>query len=132
IKPWTTMLFCKNPLGGSNHPGFGSPSSGPPYSSPPDHVFLDLFTMPIVEPFAISEPFSTAGKVNMNYQIVPFTYLTRSTGLRAVLKSTRMMAIPTADANRYKYDPNSGQTPNPGYPPDYRYSIDPDEDTGTL
>ncbi len=37
---------------------------------------MDLFNMPTVEPYAISEPFSTAGKVNMNYQILPYTYIT--------------------------------------------------------
>jgi uncharacterized protein (TIGR02600 family) len=57
--------------------------------------------MPVVEPYAISEPFSTAGKVNLNYEIVPFgwmndkAYIHRSTALHAVLKSTRILAIPT-------------------------------------
>ena len=46
---------------------------------------LDLFTMPVVEPYAISDPFSTDGKVNLNYQIMPFGYLKRSTALRAEL-----------------------------------------------
>ena len=129
VKPWQTLLFNPHPAAGAGHPGFGVPvgSSGdvrPPYATAPDHAFLDLFTMPIVEPYAISEPFSTAGKVNMNYQIVPFTYLTRSTGVRAVLKSTNMMAIPTNAANSYKYTANN--------PPDFRYTLDLDEETGTL
>ncbi|PTX97378.1 Verru/Chthon cassette protein A [Verrucomicrobia bacterium LW23] len=123
-KPWQTLLFCRNPLGGDSHPGFGSPISGPPYDIPPDHAFLDLFTMPVVEPYAISEPFSTAGKVNMNYQIVPFTYLTRSTGMRAVLKPVEMMAIPFAEADRYK---DSNKSPS-----DYRYLLNLSETTGTL
>ncbi len=119
--PWCTLLFCPNPSANDSnqtHPGFGagsgaaSASSGipgpmdyPPYTVPPDHLFLDNFWMPVVEPYAISEPFSTAGKVNMNYEIVPFgNYITRSTAVRAVLKSTRLMAIPrnasgTLDAN---------------------------------
>ncbi len=125
-KPWQTLLFCKNPLGGSTHPGFGIASASPgkpPYSTPPDHAFLDLFTMPIVEPYAISEPFSTAGKVNMNYQILPFTYLTRDTGVRAVLKSTQIMAIPSSASQTYKLT---------NADPDYRYLINPDEQTGTL
>jgi uncharacterized protein (TIGR02600 family) len=122
-KPWQTLLFCKNPAGKSSHPGFGAPAGGPPYATPPDHAFLDFFTMPIVEPYAISEPFSTAGKVNMNYQIVPFTYLTRSTGVRAVLKSTQMMAIPTGDGLTYKLT-NSN--------PACRYTLNPSEQNGTL
>ncbi len=122
-KPWQTLLFTKAPAAGSGHPGFGVPASGPPYNTPPDHAFLDLFTMPIVEPYAISEPFSTAGKVNMNYQIMPFTYLTRDTGIRAVLKSTNIMAIPESVSLTYKLT-NSN--------PDFRYTIDPDEQNGTL
>jgi hypothetical protein len=112
--PWCTLLFCPNPAANDNskvHPGFGvgsatpGPNDYPPYSTPPDHLFLDLFWMPIVEPYAISEPFSTAGKVNMNYEIVPFgSYIHRSTALHAVMKSTRILAIPTI-AN----DPVNGQ-----------------------
>ena len=147
MHPWQTLLFCPNPASeagnGSNtltatprHPGFGSNSTGgtnaPPYTIPPDSAFLDFFTMPIVEPYAISEPFSTAGKVNMNYQIVPFTYLTRDTGIRAVLKPVRVMALPTNNTGGggtygticYK-EYHSG-------PGDYRYTINPDEATGTL
>jgi uncharacterized protein (TIGR02600 family) len=138
IRPWQTLLFCPNPLAnsspgasaGTSHPGFGSPASGPPYTTPPDHLWLDLFTMPVVEPYAISEPFSTAGKVNMNYQIAPFSYLRRDTGVRAVLKATRITAIPqsastvTAAANSYK----------DGVPSKYefRYNINPDRTSGTL
>lgn len=122
ISPWQTLLFCPNPSAGANHPGS---------NSPPDHLFLDLFTMPIVEPYAISEPFSTAGKINMNYQIVPFAYIRRDTGIRAVLKATRIMAIPQTlstvtasmgnsykDGQRCKYE--------------FRYNINPDETAGTL
>jgi len=52
---------------------------------PPDHVILDLFHMPVVEPYAISEPFSTAGRVNLNYQIRPFTHIRRASALHAAL-----------------------------------------------
>ncbi|MDD5348726.1 MAG: Verru/Chthon cassette protein A, partial [Chthoniobacteraceae bacterium] len=61
-----------------------------------------LFTMPIVEPYPITEPLSTAGRINMNYQMAPFNYITRSTGLRAVLKGERMTIIPDSDAAIYK------------------------------
>jgi len=105
--PWQTLLFCKNPAAGDGHPGFDSPR---------DHLLLDFFTMPIVEPYAISEPFSTAGKVNLNFQIAPFTYITRSTAMRGVMKSTKVMAIPTADAATYK---SGGR--------EYRASIDLDQ-----
>lgn len=82
--PWQTLLFRPNP---GNHPGA---------SDPPDHLLLDLFWMPVVEPYAISEPFSTAGKVNMNYQMVPFTWIERSTGVRSVLANEAVLAIPNS------------------------------------
>ncbi len=82
--PWRTLLF---------RPQASRPRDP---SGPKDHLLLDLFTMPVVEPYAISEPFSTAGKVNMNYQIVPFTYIDRSTGVRAVLGSELMARVPKA------------------------------------
>lgn len=92
--PWQTLLFCRQPAAGDAHPGRAI--------APRDHLYLDLFTMPIVEPYAISEPFSTAGKVNLNYQIVPFTYIKRSTALRGVLKSVKVLGIPTNSAADYK------------------------------
>lgn len=90
VRPWQTLLFCPNPNAanqGSNH--FSLTTSGPR-----DHQLLDLFTMPVVEPYAISEPFSTAGKVNLNYRIVPFSYIKRDTAMRGVLRSARILAIP--------------------------------------
>ena len=142
IQPWQTLLFCAYPPAfattgdSTKHPGFGTTLNGtfstlglpvPPYKTAPDNVILDFFTMPIVEPYAISEPLSTQGKVNMNYQIAPFTYITRETAVQAVLKGTKMMAIPssTTALSSYKTDasPNSIQ---------YRYSINPRDDTGTL
>ncbi|OJV11779.1 MAG: hypothetical protein BGO12_08310 [Verrucomicrobia bacterium 61-8] len=84
--PWRTLLF---------RPQANRPRDP---SGPKDHLLLDLFTMPVVEPYAISEPFSTAGKINMNYQIVPFTYINRSTGVKAVLASELIARVPKAAA----------------------------------
>lgn len=89
-QPWQTLLFRPQ----SGHPGEGVPKSGPPYTTLPDHLIMDLFWMPIVEPYAISEPFSTAGKINMNYEIAPFSYIRRATGLRAVMKSEEPFVVP--------------------------------------
>lgn len=80
--PWRTLLF---------RPQINRPRDA---SGPKDHLLLDLFSMPVVEPYAISEPFSTAGKVNMNYQIVPFTYITRNSSVRAVLGSELVARVP--------------------------------------
>jgi uncharacterized protein (TIGR02600 family) len=83
--PWQTLLFRPKALTSSIHPGA---------NSPPDYLLLDLFNMPVVEPYAISEPLSTAGRVNMNYQILPFTYIKRSTAVQAALHTEWLTAIP--------------------------------------
>ena len=59
--------------------------------------------MPVVEPYAISDPFSTAGKVNMNYQIMPFSSITRATAIEAVLRPEQILAVNAADGQNYKY-----------------------------
>src|SRR5690606_2798586 len=51
-RPWETLLFSPHPAAGSTHPGFGEGSgtgsaAKPPFVQPPDHLLLDLFTMPI-------------------------------------------------------------------------------------
>ena len=97
--PWQTLLFRPGP---QNHPGLGTPVVGAPYAKPPDHLLLDLFWMPVVEPYAISEPFSTAGKINMNQQLVPFTYIDRTAGLQAAMASEQVAQIPKSAANAYK------------------------------
>jgi len=94
--PYRTLLF--------------RPQSGHFGNTPPrDHLWTDLFWMPIVEPYAISEPFSTAGKINMNYQIEPFTYIRRATGMAALLRSEKIMAIPNGNGNNYKTGAGSTQ-----------------------
>ncbi len=97
--PWQTLLFRPGP---SNHPGRGLPAGGPPFTMPPDHLMLDLFWMPVVEPYALSEPFSTAGKINLNQQIVPFTYINRTAGLRAALAAENVAIQPKLNAGTYK------------------------------
>jgi uncharacterized protein (TIGR02600 family) len=91
-KPWQTLLFRPDRSylpggnGGRNHPGSAA-------FGPPDHLLLDHFWMPIAEPYPISQPFSTAGKVNLNYQIAPFTYIKRDTAMRGVLESVKLTAV---------------------------------------
>lgn len=97
---WLTPLFHPDYEalgGGKTHPGS---------TSPKDYLLLDLFTMPVVEPYAISEPLSTAGRINMNYQIIPFSYIQRDTGVRAVLASERLPMI----SNTYATYKNSAST----------------------
>ncbi len=101
FQPWQTLLFNPKPED-STHPGHGTPLAGPPFTTPPDHLMADLFWMPVVEPYAISQPFSTAGKVNLNAQILPFTYIKRETALNAVMKAVKFAAIPITDGTSYK------------------------------
>ncbi len=104
--PWRTLQFRPFP---TSHPGLRSPR---------DHLLMDWFWMPMVEPYAISESFSTAGKINMNYAMAPFTHLTRNTGIRAVLATEKMLCIPDSAAANYK----SG-----GSGADYRVAMNVDE-----
>ncbi len=101
-KPWQTLLFRPNTVGNgyTTHPGA---------ESPPDHLLMDLFWMPVVEPYAISEPLSTAGKVNMNYQIVPFLHVHRDTALRGVFRSEFMLCVPNEWHHSYKHDHGRGR-----------------------
>ncbi len=140
MEAWRTLLFCANPAAGSRHPGFGKAAGGgnpyPPYSTPPDHAFLDFFTMPIVEGYPISEPMSTAGKINMNYQIAPFTYIHRSTGIRAVMKKVCISAVPGSELVNQNSD-NAIKSANTdsnksGWQTQVRYGVNLDEKTGTL
>jgi len=137
-RSWQTLLFCPNPAGRltpanaapteSDHPGFALPR---------DHLLLDLFWMPVVEPYAISEPFSTAGKINMNYDIMPFRYIKRRTGMHALLRRMGLSAIHARAAsvagarppgiNEACYKGGRNQIPF-----QTRYDIDPDATTGTL
>ena len=90
-QPWQTLLF--RPDATNTHPGVFAPK---------DHLLMDLFWMPVIEPYAVSEPFSTAGKINLNYAIAPFSYIRRATGLYGAMKSEEPLAIPNAVSTVYK------------------------------
>ncbi len=99
-QPWQTLLFRPAPKAylpkdqSLVHPG-ANPKS-------PDHLAMDLFWMPVVEPYAISEPFSTAGKINLNYEIAPFHYIRRATALHGVMKGEEPLQLPNEAAKVYK------------------------------
>ena len=100
-RPWQTLLFCPNPAGrttpssqqgrydGVTHDHFG-------FASPPDHLWLEFFTMPVTAPWPMTSNFATEGKVNLNHQFMPFTWMQRATALHGALKGVRLTAIPTA------------------------------------
>ncbi|MDB6070382.1 MAG: Verru Chthon cassette protein, partial [Verrucomicrobiales bacterium] len=95
--PWQTLLFRPD-TGPDNIPRhYGT-------SWPPDHLLLDLFWMPVVEPYGISTPLETAGKVNLNHKLLPFSHIHRATALHALLKSERLIAVADADAALVKMD----------------------------
>lgn len=105
--PWKTLLFRPDVKGTG---GTGYSSTGHPGAEdPPDHLVMDLFWMPVVEPYAISEPLSTAGKVNINYEIMPFLHIERSTALRGVFRSEYMLMIPNKYHNSYKHGRGRGR-----------------------
>jgi uncharacterized protein (TIGR02600 family) len=106
---WRTLLFRPQ----SGHPGA---------SAPADHLLLDLFWMPVVEPYAISDPLSTAGKINMNYAMAPFSYIRRATGIVSALRSERVVVVPLSKANAYKGNGSAAAAT-----PTYRQSIDENE-----
>ena len=103
--PWQTLLFRPAALTSPTHPGL---------NNPPDYLLLDLFNMPVVEPYAISEPLSTAGRVNMNYQILPFTYIKRSTAVQAALHTEWLTAIPNIFGTRTNISDQGRKTGGPG------------------
>lgn len=111
-RPWETLLFRPQ----EGHPG---------NEDPPDHLFMEYFWMPVVEPYAISVPFATSGKINMNYQMVPFTYIKRATGLHGVLKSEEPLAIPNDMSQIYKlWDHETSD--HPWLPNQSRGNLDPE------
>ncbi len=123
-EPWRTLLFRPQTwsaqqgqqfhIGAPKYlKGYGS-TTGMPIQGidPPDHLFMDFFWMPVVEPYAISEPGSTAGKINLNYQMAPFRHIRRGTALAAVIKSELLTAVPFLDANYYLRRPGGSNSTN--------------------
>jgi uncharacterized protein (TIGR02600 family) len=129
--PWETLLF--NPA-----PAAGVDTSGQPRHRgwtewPRDHLIADLFWMPVVDPYPISEPLSTAGKINLNAGLAPFSYIRRETGLHALLKSVQVAAIDTrnatstvtSDTGRLAYKGYGlGSSPTTPVSQSFRYDID--------
>ena len=80
--------------------------------------------MPVVDPYPISQPLSTAGKVNMNSQIAPFTYVERSTALLGALKSVKVMAIPIQSNMYYKWSGYTVDASKSRWAMSYLYDVD--------
>ncbi|MCB1227380.1 MAG: Verru_Chthon cassette protein A, partial [Verrucomicrobiales bacterium] len=102
-EPWRTLLFCPNPASRTSSSGFvPTQLDHPGFANPPDHLWLEYFWTPVVEPRLLSPAFSTQGKINLNFQIFPYTWLDRSTALYAAMKGVRIPAIPWNARDQYK------------------------------
>jgi len=114
---WQTFAFCPNPANIA-HPGL-------PFAHPgaPDHLLLDLFWMPVAEPYPISDQLSTAGKINLNYRMMPFSYIERKTGLYALMKNTWITAL-TDNTNNVAYFKSHGHMRSYTTGQKTRYAID--------
>jgi uncharacterized protein (TIGR02600 family) len=107
--PWRTLLFRP----GLTEGHVGAPAYISGGVSPADHYFMDLFWMPIIEPRPLSQGFSTEGKVNLNWQMLPFTHIRRETALRAAMKDIIITAVnpnDAADNNKRVGTPNPAGT----------------------
>ncbi len=126
-RPWQTLLFCPNPPSRTTPPGtepqwvatnsaqqdhFG-------FKTPRDHLLLENFWMPPVDADGLSEGFSTEGKVNMNYHIMPFQWIKRATAMYGALHGVRITAIPSQAVTNGSY---KGATASPL---EFRYAVDP-------
>lgn len=130
-RPWQTLLFCPNPPGrqsASGLPGRYDPTGHDHFgfSSPPDHLWLELFWNPVTAPRPLSAGLSTEGKVNLNFQILPWTWLRRSTAMHGALQGVRITAIPASPAAESTAKENADGSPPPL---EFRYAVDAD---GTL
>lgn len=132
MRPWETLLFCPNPPGRTTGAGEEPrPDDHIGFQFPRDHLLLNMFWMPVTEPYAISEPFSTAGKVNMNYEILPFRYIQRRTAIVSALESVSLMAVPEVALARHPYGCIKGGR-DQAHRLEVRYGVNPDEVSGTL
>lgn len=98
--PWQTLLF--RPWSQANPEAWNPSMDHYGFKTPRDHLLLDLFWMPVIEPYGISVPFATAGKINLNQSIAPFQYIHRTTALHALFKAEKLLAIPNSAAAEYK------------------------------
>ncbi len=93
--PWQTLLFRPH----EQHYGA---------QILPDHLLLDLFWSPVLEPEPVSHNFATEGKINLNSEILPFRHIRRNTALHAAMKAEAVTAIPDSASETYK----SGEQPD--------------------
>lgn len=145
-RPWQTLLLCPNPPSratqatrNGEEPGWvpGTDANAKKdhfgFATPRDHLWLEFFRMPAIEPAGFADNVSTEGKVNMNYQLMPFTWIKRATAMMGALHGVRITAIPTAavTANsgpqHYKNPETTAGTATAASNLQFRYSVDADK-----
>lgn len=100
--PWQTLLFHPWGKDEPSETSWNKQTDHYGWSWPRDHLLLDLFWMPVIEPYGISMPMDTAGKINLNHELLPFRHIHRTTALHALLKSERVIAVSDTDALEVK------------------------------
>jgi uncharacterized protein (TIGR02600 family) len=111
--PWRTLLFRASLNEG--HVGAPSYAGG---SAPADHYFMDLYWMPVVEPYPMSVNYSTAGKINLNWQLLPFSHIRRETALRAAIKGETVATI--SQSNVANSNKQTSKNPSATYRVQYK------------
>ena len=125
VRPWQTLLFCPNPPSRATAPGVALTNEDHfGFMGVPDHQWLEFFWMPVIEPRPLSVAMATEGKVNLNHQIMPYTYIRRATALHGALEGVRITAIhqsATADIT----SPAHPKSPDPKNPSSlqFRYAV---------
>ena len=122
-QPWQTLLFCPNPPSRQSAPGVTlKPEDHFGFTQVPDHQWLEFFWMPATEPRPLSVALATEGKVNLNHQIMPFTYIRRATAMHGALQGVRITAFHQSATSALDTHP---KTPNPKDPTEleFRYPV---------
>jgi uncharacterized protein (TIGR02600 family) len=134
-RQWQTLLFCPHPpsrtTAASNVPEYDPTNANKRdhfgFATPRDHLWAEFFFMPAVEPAGVTDNWATEGKVNMNYQIMPFSWIKRRTAMHGALEGVRMTAIPTTSltsdtTSHYKHIEASGSG-RTGSNLDFQYAV---------
>jgi uncharacterized protein (TIGR02600 family) len=71
----------------------------------------------------MSSNFATEGKVNLNHQLMPFTWMQRATALHGALKGVRITAIPTTAVDT-QGESAKGRADGSALDATFRYEVD--------
>lgn len=112
-RPWQSLRL---------HP-FDAPVSPLPA---PDHLWLELFWMPVTQPRLLSRDLATEGKVNLNHRLIPFPWIQRRSALHGALRGVQLTAIPREALDDSGDHAKRGRAGKP-LAASFRYEIDADK-----